>query len=54
LTVLAEVTIDSEAYLYQLAHSKTDQAGTAHNADAVKPITGIAAHALTACVADQN
>lgn len=42
------VKVDSEAYLYQLAHSKTDQSGTVHNADAVKPITGIAAEALTA------
>lgn len=40
--------IDDRTYLYRLAHSKTDQAGTAENAEAVKPVVGLAAEALTA------
>lgn len=42
------VKIDEDTYLYLQTHSKTDQAGTAHNADADKPILGPAAAALTA------
>jgi integrase len=38
--------VDANTYFYRLVHSKTDQAGSAHNAD--KPILGVAAHALTA------
>jgi integrase len=41
------VKVDDQTYLYRLTHSKTDQAGTDHNADADKPITGVAAEALT-------
>jgi site-specific recombinase XerC len=41
------VRLDAQTYLYRLTHSKTDQAGTAHN-NADKPITGPAAEALTA------
>jgi integrase len=40
--------VDAQTYLYRLTHSKTDQAGTEHNADADKPIVGPAAEALTA------
>lgn len=40
--------IDDHTYLYRLVHSKTDQAGTAATAEAVKPVVGIAAQALTA------
>jgi integrase len=40
--------IDAQTYLYRLTHSKTDQSGTAHNADADKPLVGPAAEALTA------
>jgi hypothetical protein len=39
--------VDDQTYLYRLTHSKTDQAGTEHNPDADKPITGMAAEALT-------
>jgi integrase len=42
------VKVGAETYLYRLTHSKTDQAGTAHNADADKPLVGSAAEALTA------
>jgi hypothetical protein len=42
------VKVDDQTYLYRLTHSKTDQAGTEHNADADKPIMGLAAKALTA------
>ena len=42
------VKIDAQTYLYRLTHSKTNQAGTAHNADADKPLVGPAAEALTA------
>jgi integrase len=42
------VKIDEQTYVYRLTHSKTDQAGTEHNADADKPIVGPAAEALTA------
>jgi integrase len=42
------IKLDDTTYLYRLTHSKTDQAGTEHNADADKPIVGIAAEALTA------
>ena len=42
------IKIDDTTYLYRLTHSKTDQAGTEHNADADKPIVGVAAEALTA------
>jgi integrase len=42
------VKVDDQTYLYRLTHSKTDQAGTEHNTDADKPITGVAAEALTA------
>ena len=42
------VKVDAQTYLYRLSHSKTDQAGTEHNADAGKPIVGPAAEALTA------
>jgi integrase len=38
--------IDERTYVYHLAHSKTDQAGTEHNADADKPLVGPAADAL--------
>lgn len=39
--------VDENTYLYRLTHSKTDQAGTEHNADAEKPLVGLAAEALT-------
>jgi integrase len=42
------VKVDEQTYLYRLAHSKTDQAGTEHNADADKPLVGPAAQALSA------
>jgi integrase-like protein len=42
------VKLDEQTYVYRLTHSKTDQAGTEHNADADKPIVGPAAEALTA------
>jgi integrase len=42
------VKVDDETYLYRLTHSKTEQAGSEHNPDAHKPITGPAAEALTA------
>jgi integrase len=42
------VRIDEQTYVYRLTHSKTDQAGTAHNADADKPLVGAAAEALSA------
>jgi integrase len=42
------VKVDEQTYVYRLTHSKTDQAGTEHNADADKPIVGPAAEALTA------
>lgn len=42
------VKVDEATYLYRLGHSKTDQSGTEHNADADKPVTGCAATALTA------
>jgi integrase len=42
------VMADAETYLYRLPYSKTDQTGTEHNVNAVKPITGPAARALTA------
>ena len=41
------VKVDEQTYVYRLTHSKTDQAGTEHNADAGKPIVGPAAEALT-------
>jgi integrase len=41
------VKVDDQTYLYRLTHSKSDQAGTEHNPDADKPITGVAAEALT-------
>ncbi|MFO1503067.1 MAG: site-specific integrase [Steroidobacteraceae bacterium] len=41
-------TLGDGAYLYRLTHSKTDQAGTDHNPNAVKPIMGPAAEALAA------
>ena len=40
------VKVGAQTYLYRLTHSKTDQAGTEHNAD--KPLVGPAAQALTA------
>jgi len=40
--------VDENTYVYRLTHSKTDQAGTEHRADAEKPIVGVAAEALTA------
>lgn len=40
--------IDEDTYVYRLTHSKTDQAGTEHRADADKPVVGVAAAALTA------
>lgn len=40
--------VDDKTYLYRLAHSKTDQAGTADNEDAVKPVVGVAAAGLAA------
>jgi len=43
--------VDELTYLYQLMHSKTEQAGAAHNAEAYKPIAGPAAAALTAWLA---
>jgi integrase len=45
------VKVDAQTYLYRLTHSKTDQAGTEHNADADKPLVGPAAEALTAWLA---
>jgi integrase len=42
------VKVDAQTYVYCLAHSKTDQAGTEHNPDADKPLLGPAAEALTA------
>jgi integrase len=42
------VKVDQQTYLYRLTYSKTDQAGTTHNADADKPLVGPAAEALTA------
>jgi integrase len=42
------VKVDDQTYLYRLTRSKTDQAGTAHNVDADKPLMGPAAEALTA------
>ena len=40
--------LDERTYLYRLGHSKADQTGTGTQADAVKPIIGAAATALTA------
>ena len=40
--------VDEQTYLYRLGHSKTDPAGTGAQADAVKPVIGAAATALTA------
>jgi len=42
------IKVDEGAYVYRLTHSKTDQAGTEHNADADKPLVGPAAQTLTA------
>jgi integrase len=42
------IKVGEGAYVYRLTHSKTDQAGTEHNADADKPLVGSAAQALTA------
>ncbi|MDB6104646.1 MAG: phage integrase [Gammaproteobacteria bacterium] len=42
------IKVDEETYVYRVTHSKTDQAGTEHNADADKPLVGPAAQALTA------
>jgi hypothetical protein len=42
------VRVDAETYVYRLAHSKTDQTGTANNPNADKPIVGPAATALAA------
>ena len=42
------VTLDDQTYLYRLSHSKTGQAGTPMSPHAEKPITGLAAEALTA------
>jgi integrase len=41
------VKVDDQTYVHRLTHSKTDQAGTEHNADAHKPLVGVAAEALT-------
>ncbi len=40
--------INETTYFYRLAHSKTEQAGTGTQAEAVKPVVGAAATALTA------
>ena len=40
--------VDAQTYLYRLGQSKTDQAGTGTQADAVKPVVGAAATALSA------
>jgi integrase len=40
--------VDTDTYLYRLTRSKTDQSGTELNPNAVKPIRGRAAHALSA------
>ena len=40
--------VDDRTYLYRLGQSKTDQAGTGSQADAVKPVVGAAATALSA------
>lgn len=42
------MTVDAQTFVYRLTHSKTDQAGVEHNPNADKPITGIAAEALSA------
>jgi hypothetical protein len=42
------IKVDETTYVYRLTHSKTDQAGSEHNADADKPLVGPAAQALTA------
>jgi integrase len=42
------VKVDEQTYVYRLTHSKTDQSGVDHNVNADKPITGVAAEALTA------
>lgn len=42
--------VDENTYVYRLTHSKTDQAGTEHRADADKPLVGLAAQALTAWI----
>jgi integrase len=42
------IKVDETTYVYRLTHSKTDQAGSEHNADADKPLVGPAALALTA------
>jgi integrase len=42
------IQVDETTYVYRLTHSKTDQAGSEHNADADKPLVGPAAQALTA------
>lgn len=41
------VKVDAQTSLYMLTHSKTDQAGTATNPNADKPLAGPAAYALT-------
>ena len=45
------IKVDAQTYLYRLTHSKNDQAGTAHNTNADKPLVGPAAEALTAWLA---
>ena len=40
--------VDAQTYLYRLGQSKTDQAGTGAQPDAVKPVVGAAATALSA------
>ncbi len=42
--------VDENTYVYRLTHSKTEQAGTEHRADADKPLVGLAAQALTAWI----
>jgi integrase len=42
------INIDETTYVYRLTHSKTNQTGTEHNADADKPLVGPAAQALAA------
>jgi integrase len=42
------IKIDDTTYIYRLTHSKTDQAGSEHNAEADKPLVGVAAQALSA------
>jgi hypothetical protein len=37
------VKVDEQTYVHRIAHSKTDQSGTEHNADADKPIVRPAA-----------